>query len=118
MTYPLVRANKSYFSLSRDNFGYRLRNSRAIAVVGGPTGGGADVELRVTLLTTDGLLFLWRASTAEFLPCVFSVRRPLRLCDLAVTNTGCLFTTQDGEAFLGFFRDVKKTKTGVCVEYT
>lgn len=70
--------------------------------------GGHD--LKIALKNEAGQLFLWRSSSPTVKRCQFALRRQLAVRGITITTSSILFSTDRGEAFVGYFSN---KKTGV-----
>ncbi|GFR87447.1 inhibitor of Bruton tyrosine kinase-like, partial [Elysia marginata] len=67
--------------------------------------GGHD--LKIALKNEAGQLFLWRSTSPTVKRCQFALRRQLSVRDIAMTTSSLLFSTDRGEAFVGYFSNKK-----------
>ncbi|RUS75693.1 hypothetical protein EGW08_016535 [Elysia chlorotica] len=64
-------------------------------------------ELNIALRNEGGQLFLWRSSSPSVKRCQFALRRQLAVRDIAMTTSSLVFSTERGEAFVGYFSNKK-----------
>ncbi|BFZ09831.1 hypothetical protein BsWGS_12870 [Bradybaena similaris] len=64
-------------------------------------------ELSVMMKNESGQLFLWRSSDPNFKKCHFALKRQLAVSDVAMTTSCLIFSTNRGEAFMGYLSNKK-----------
>ncbi|GFO24307.1 inhibitor of bruton agammaglobulinemia tyrosine kinase [Plakobranchus ocellatus] len=67
--------------------------------------GGHD--LHIALKNESGQLFLWRSNSPSVKRCQFALKRQLSVRDIAMTTSCLVFSTDRGEAFVGYFSNKK-----------
>ncbi|RZF45920.1 hypothetical protein LSTR_LSTR008297 [Laodelphax striatellus] len=82
----------------------------SVCVVGGTLNARSDTKslieqggqkLQLLTLTTDGMIHVWQETQFQLQPCTFNLQRRLVITDVCLSRSNVLFSTHDGNGFIG-----------------